>query len=119
MARILIVDDDPDLSEQVKNYLEFLEHSVESVGSGEEAVQHLKYSDFDLIILDGLLPGMSGIDVLKTYRQSGGATPVVMLSGKTQEKDQQAGLDAGANLYLTKPFDLTDIDKCLEKVLGE
>lgn len=109
MAKILVIEDDRNTSKMVCEWLEFQRHVVESVFSGDEALHYLLTYQYDLIILDWELPGKNGVDVLKNYRASGGKTPVIFLTGKTEIDDKEVGLDTGADDYLTKPFELKEL----------
>lgn len=109
MAKVLLVEDDPVLNEQVESWLTVEHHVVELVVDGDEALSRLKHYAYDVIVLDWGIPGISGIDVLKKYRATGGATPILMLTGKNAIVEKQEGLDSGADDYLTKPFDLREL----------
>ncbi|HNB22177.1 MAG TPA: response regulator [Candidatus Melainabacteria bacterium] len=119
MARILIAEDDQFLSDQIRQWLEFEKFIVDAVYTGPEACEHLQFETYDVVVLDGHLPGMDGIDICKKFRSDGGTTPILMLSGRDQAKDKQAGFEAGANDYLLKPFHLKDLSARLRKLLGE
>ena len=106
MAKILLVEDDREISKQVKDWLELNHHSVESSENGKEALEFLQFYEYDVIILDWNLPEMEGIDILRQFRDGGGKTPVLMLTGKDTVDDIEQGLVKGADDYLTKPFDM-------------
>ncbi len=109
MARILVVEDDYDLSDRLKTWLEFEKHIVEAAFTGPEALEHMQFGEYDLVILDWQLPGMDGPDVCKEYRKSGGKSPVLMLTGRDGSAAKQTGLAAGATDFLQKPFDLKSL----------
>jgi DNA-binding response OmpR family regulator len=109
MARILIVDDDKDLLDLVSETLTQENYEVECIPDGSSAKHLLRHSDFDLLILDWDLPGVSGIELCKAYRSFGGQSPIMVLTGKTDVKDKVHGLDSGADDYLTKPFQLDEL----------
>jgi len=109
MAKILIIEDEADLAYPVKDWLMREQHLVEISDNGLDALDKLRVYKFDLIILDWMIPGMSGLEVCKHFRQSGGTTPVLMLTAKSQVIDKETGLDAGADDYLTKPFHLKEL----------
>lgn len=109
MAKIIVIEDNFDLANMVKTFLIFEHHTVETIGNGAEACDHLKSFEYDLIILDWELPELSGIEILKYYRQRGGAAPVLMLTGKDEITDKEKGLDEGADDYLTKPFHMKEL----------
>lgn len=104
MAKILVAEDDPKLSIVIRDFLAMEHHNVEAVDNGGDALNRLKTCDYDLIVLDWDLPELSGLEILKDYRGRGGVAPVLMLTGKDSVSDKEAGLDAGADDYLTKPF---------------
>lgn len=104
MAKVLLVEDDLDLVSRITKWLTLERYSVESAATGQEALDLLRDVKYDFIILDWHLPELSGIEVCKYYRSSGGNTPILMLTGKSDIADKEAGLDAGADDYLTKPF---------------
>lgn len=109
MAKILIVEDDEHLRSDIVDVLEFEKHTVEGVGDGKEADDRLKFYQYDLIILDWELPNLPGIEICRRYRATGGASPVLMLTGKDGISDKEMGLDSGADDYLTKPFHIKEL----------
>ncbi len=104
MPRILVVEDDEDVHEVVCDLLKCEKFDVEGCLNGTDASASLKTTHFDVIVMDWQLPDISGVDVIKEYRRDGGISPVLMLTGKTEIDDLEIGLDAGADDYLTKPF---------------
>ncbi len=104
MAKILIVEDTIDILELIKDILEKEHYTVETAANGTDGWFFLKTYEYDLVILDWQMPGMSGIDVLKEFRDTGGQTPVLMLTGLSSFSNKEEGLDSGADDYLTKPF---------------
>ncbi len=117
MAKILVVEDDVDLAAMVVDWLKFEHYSVELVYSGTEGLDRLQSSEYDAIILDWELPGLTGIEICQQFRAEGGITPVVMLTGKDLVSDKLTGLDAGADDYLTKPFNMKELSARLRAVL--
>src|SRR4051812_29163231 len=109
VSRILVVEDNEELADNVRTWLENEEHKVDTVADGVEALRYLRTYEYDVIILDWTLPKMSGIEVLKQYRANKGTTPVLMLTGRRDLDDKESGLDAGADDYLTKPFELREL----------
>lgn len=107
MANILVVDDDRDIRQLVSTTLYLHGHDVSQAESGEEAIERVEENMPDLIVLDVMMPGMTGWDVLKELRKRGlkGKTRVLMLTAKTQETDYASGFKLGADEYVTKPFD--------------
>lgn len=102
--RILIAEDDLDLNEAIKAFLEKNKFSVESVDNGEDALYYAETMDFDLIILDIMMPKLDGIQVLDKLRNEGSTVPIMILTAKSLTKDKVLGLDSGADDYLCKPF---------------
>ncbi len=117
MAKIILVEDDKSIREDVVDWLEFEKHTVEAVDNGNEAVDRLRLYEYDLVILDWELPGVLGIDICKKYRAFGGIAPVLMLTGKNAIEDKEAGLDSGADDYLTKPFHLKELSARIRALL--
>ena len=107
--RILIAEDDPSLAEGLTQSLRNAGYAVNSVNSGEEANAALEANEFDLLILDIGLPRTSGLEVLKHLRSRKSALPVLILTALDSVNDRVAGLDAGADDYLAKPFDLGEL----------
>ena len=109
MPKVLIADDDDQIRMAVKTFLEAQGHVVEQCISGDDAIFMLTTYPYDLAILDWQMPGLEGVDVCKKYRQAGGQSPVLMLTGKTEISEKEHGLDSGADDYLTKPFELREL----------
>ena len=109
MAKILVVDDDELLVGMVKDYLDEQYFTVETAVDGRLAEQLMETYEYDVIVLDWDLPGVSGLEILKGLRAQGKMTPVMMLTGKDQVDDKELGLNAGADDYLTKPFHMKEL----------
>ena len=109
MAKILYVEDDPSIAITVEEYFSAEGHQVEIASNGEDALQLLNNSSYDIILLDWDLPGIKGIDVCKAYRKIGGTSWIVFLTGRTDLEDVEAGLNIGADDYLKKPFELREL----------
>ncbi len=109
MAKILLVEDEADIAGLVRDWLESELHLVESVDDGRDALHCLLANSYDLVILDLLLPGLSGIEVCRQYRLKRGSTPILMLTAKTSIDDKEEGFCVGADDYLTKPFHLKEL----------
>ncbi len=107
--KILIADDETAISEAVADVLIFHKYLVDVVDNGKDALEFAKLGNYDGIILDIMMPGMDGIQVLEALRKSGCRTPVMLLTAKTQIEDRIAGLDAGADDYLPKPFAMGEL----------
>jgi len=109
MGRILLVEDDNGLALMVRDWLGFENHVVDHVVDGDEALRSLKTTEYDVVILDLELPDIHGIDILKSFRASGGNTPILILTGKKAINDKLPAFDAGADDYLTKPFHMKEL----------
>ncbi len=118
MARILVVDDDELLVELVTFTLESHGHEVLTAEDGAEAIELATSEQPDVVVLDGMMPGADGLDVLRQLRQDAGLNlPVIMLSARKQERDVVGGLAEGANDYLVKPFMPEELAVRIQKVL--
>lgn len=117
MAKILIVDDDQDTRELVRDILQQERHSVDSCNSADDAWDFVKTYDYDVFVLDWEMPGMTGPEFLRKYRQQGGRTPVIMLTGRSSSPDKIQGFDSGADRYLTKPIDQVELKGFIRAVL--
>jgi len=104
MAKILIVEDDPDIATVLEQWLSFERHNIEIVDNGKTALEYLRGLTYDLVILDRGLPEVGGLEICQKYRSWGGSAPILMLTARAEIADKAAGLDAGADDYLTKPF---------------
>lgn len=102
--RLLVVEDEKDLNRVISKRLEAEGYSVDRCFDGEEALDYILAGEFDAIIMDIMMPKMNGIDVLKIMRARNNITPVLLLTAKDSIDDRVAGLDAGAEDYLVKPF---------------
>jgi DNA-binding response OmpR family regulator len=103
-GRILVVDDDRDIRDLVAIKLESAGLDVETRADGAQGLEAAVGDEWAVIVLDVMMPGMSGIDVLRAIRERGDQTPVILLTARGQEKDIEAGFAAGADHYVTKPF---------------
>jgi signal transduction histidine kinase len=110
MARILVVDDEPVVVRSLVAFLGSLGHEVVGAGSGEEGLELLARDAVDLVLLDVLLPGLSGLDTCRRLRAThGNGLPVVMISARFDRESVQAGYDAGADDFLAKPLDFLSV----------
>lgn len=107
--RILLAEDERSLSRAVAALLERSNYSVDTVYDGVEALEYLASGNYDALILDIMMPRMDGMEVLRRVRQAGNSIPILMLTAKSEIDDKVAGLDAGANDYLTKPFSTREL----------
>ena len=108
-TRILIAEDTVDLNRAVSAVLEHEGFEVASFTDGVSAASALSQHAYDLVILDIMMPGKSGLDVLREMRATGDVTPVILLTAKTEVDDRVAGLEAGADDYLPKPFAMKEL----------
>ncbi len=106
--RILVVDDEESVRESAGYTLEQEGFEVVLAGSGEEAEERLGEGEFDLLVLDIMMPGKSGLDVCRDVRQTS-AVPIILLTAKDSEADKVEGLESGADDYVTKPFSLREL----------
>lgn len=107
--RILVVEDNEVLADGIAKAFRFDGHGVDEVHTGNLAIDFLKQEQIDLVILDINLPDISGLEVLKCIRNEKMDMPVLMLTARAEQSDKIIGLDAGADDYLTKPFDLDEL----------
>ena len=107
--RILVVEDEPKIAGAVKQALEAEEHLVSVAFSGEEGFFLAQTTPFDLLILDIMLPGRDGIEIMGNLRRLGQRMPILLLTSKDTVEDRVRGLDAGADDYLSKPFALPEL----------
>ena len=103
MNRILIVEDEPNMRLGLKDNLEFEGYEVVSAEDGESGLKHILEGDFSLVLLDVMLPKMSGYDICKEVRKQGMDIPIILLTAKGEEIDKVLGLELGADAYVTKP----------------
>ena len=108
---ILIVEDEPNIVESLSFLLEREGYAVSAVADGDTALRILRQAPPGLLILDVMLPGRNGFEILKAIRANGSlaSLPVVVLTAKGQEKDRRTALDLGANAFITKPFSNQDL----------
>ena len=107
--RLLLVEDDREISTMLQDFLRSEGFLVEIAPDGETALAHFEKASFDLILLDLMLPGRSGMEVLRAIRRSGSTVPVIILSAKDSDSDITLGLGLGADDYVTKPFSVTQV----------
>jgi DNA-binding response OmpR family regulator len=117
VAKILLVDDDKDLAGLILDALTAEQHTVDWRSDGKSGLHYMRYYPFDAVILDWGLPEMPGIDVLRAFREAGGTTPVLMLTGQDQVCEKVQGFEAGADDYLTKPFHMRELSARLKALL--
>lgn len=108
--RIAVVEDNTALAESIAYRLRQRGHSVDVLEDGTEADRFLAQDGADLVVLDINLPGMDGIEILRALRGRGDNTPVILLTARSETNERVAGLDAGADDYLTKPFEMDELE---------
>jgi two-component system response regulator CpxR len=116
MSRVLVVDDDIELCELLQEYLEGEGFVVDAVHDGPAGAERAAAGGYDLVVLDVMLPGMNGFDVLRGIRRSS-QLPVVMLTARGEEVDRIVGLEIGADDYLPKPFNPRELAARMRAVL--
>lgn len=107
--RILVVEDERELADGLEAILSRENYSVDVVSDGISGLDYIRSRMYDLVVLDIMLPGMNGIDILRTVRGEGMDTPIILLTARSQISDKIAGLDSGADDYITKPFDSEEL----------
>jgi len=117
MQRILVVEDEPTIAIGLQDDLEQENYAVEVVSDGAVAIKRILEGDFDLILLDVMLPGTDGFTVCREARMKGIRAPIVMLTAKGQEVDKVVGLELGADDYITKPFSPRELLARIKAVL--
>lgn len=117
MPKLLLIEDEPKMQRVIKDNLELEGHDVVVVGDGTSGLQHMLDHSYALVLLDVMLPGMSGFDVCRNAREKGNRTPVIFLTAKGEEIDKVLGLELGADDYLTKPFGVRELLARIKTVL--
>ena len=107
--RILLAEDEKALAKALVKIFESNNYSIDAVHDGQDALDYLEAGNYDVAVLDIMMPKVDGISVLKKLRASGSGIPVLMLTAKSGIDDKVLGLDSGANYYLTKPFDAKEL----------
>ncbi|MBI4536136.1 MAG: response regulator transcription factor [Ignavibacteriae bacterium] len=107
--RILVIEDEKKVARFIQQGLEEEHYAVDVAHDGDKGLQMATSENYDLIILDVMLPRKNGIELMKAFRSNKGTTPTLMLTAKTSTEDKVAGLDSGADDYLTKPFAFAEL----------
>ncbi|MGH8631801.1 MAG: response regulator transcription factor [Burkholderiales bacterium] len=115
--RVLVVEDEPALQKQLRNELESQAYTVDATGDGKEALYLASEYPYDAAIVDLGLPGISGLDVIDRLRKKGSRLPVLVLTARASWQDKVAGLETGADDYLTKPFQTEELRARLKALL--
>ena len=117
--RILIAEDERDLNHILAKRLRAAGYAVDACFDGRDALAYLNGADYDAAVLDILMPGMDGLEVLRRLRYAGSSTPVLLLTARDTVSDRVRGLDAGANDYLVKPFSFDELMARVRVLLRE
>ncbi len=117
MGHILVIDDEPAIVTVVRERLEREGFTVRAVASGEEALAHMEADPADLMVLDVMLPGIDGFEVLRRLRSAGHTVPVIVLTARDEDVDKIVGLELGADDYLVKPFNPRELSARVRAVL--
>tara|TARA_B100001057_G_scaffold475119_1_gene541567 strand:- start:1589 stop:2266 length:678 start_codon:yes stop_codon:yes gene_type:complete len=118
IAHILVVDDDEGIRSLVKKYLDEKNYLVSTANNAENAFEKIKIIKFDLIILDIMMPGKSGLDFLREYKKDIN-TPVILLTAKGEANERIVGLEMGADDYLPKPFEPKELDLRIRNIINK
>jgi DNA-binding response OmpR family regulator len=117
MKKILIVEDEVNMVNGLKDNLEFEGYEVDTALEGHSGLQKILKLSYDLILLDVMLPGISGFDICKAARKEGIGTPIILLTARGEEIDKVLGLEFGADDYITKPFSLRELLARIKAIL--
>jgi DNA-binding response OmpR family regulator len=117
MKKILIVEDEAHMLQGLKDNLEFEGYEVDTASQGETGQEKILSNKYDLILLDVMLPKVSGFDICKAARKQGINTPIILLTAKGEELDKVLGLELGADDYITKPFSLRELLARIKAIL--
>lgn len=115
--RLLVVEDERRLAETLADILQDHKYLVDVCHDGESGLDNAMSGIYDAVIMDVMMPKMNGFDVVRSMRQQGNATPVLMLTARTETMDKVTGLDCGADYYLTKPFEMEELLACIRALL--
>ena len=119
-AKVLVVDDEPNVLRSLVQYLTIEDFEVETASNGIEALEKVDSFSPELILLDVMMPGMDGFEVLDKVKEKPGHkdTPIIMLTAKDQSSDVLKGYQSGATSYLVKPFNLDELVETINQTLG-
>jgi DNA-binding response OmpR family regulator len=117
MKKILIVEDEGPMLQGLKDNLEFEGYQVDSAAEGKTGLEKILANQYDLVLLDVMLPMVSGFDICKKARNEGIVTPIILLTAKGEEIDKVLGLELGADDYITKPFSLRELLARIKAIL--
>jgi DNA-binding response OmpR family regulator len=117
MKKILIVEDEAPMLQGLKDNLEFEGYEVDTASDGESGMEKILNNSYNLVLLDVMLPRISGFDICKKARKEGIAVPIILLTAKGEEIDKVLGLELGADDYITKPFSLRELLARIKAIL--
>jgi DNA-binding response OmpR family regulator len=115
--RILVVEDDRDLSSVITRYLKIEKYEVDQAYDGEEGLEYIHQLEYDCIIMDVMMPKLDGLSVVRQMREENNSTPVLILTARSMVDDKVMGLDSGADDYLTKPFATKELSARLRALI--
>lgn len=115
--KLLLAEDDRDLNEIIVKKLSTEGYEIDTCYDGESALEHLSFADYDIVILDIMMPKMDGISVVKKLRSENNTTPVIFLTAKDSLSDRVDGLNIGANDYIVKPFSFAELGARIQAVI--
>jgi len=118
MEKILLIEDDEAIAATVRTWLSLHKFNVRAVETGAEAMEELRFSKYDLILLDWNLPDMDGVEICQQFRAGGGTTPIIMLSGNSSQADIKQGLSCGATDFMSKPFDFNELVERMRSLIA-
>lgn len=108
-AKILIIEDEQKISRVLQLELKFENYETEVADNGKDALRLIEEQDWDLVLLDIMIPELSGLEVLRRVRRNDEETPIILLTARDEIHDKVSGLDLGANDYITKPFQIEEL----------
>lgn len=115
--RLLVVEDEHRLADTLADILQSQKYLVDVCYDGESGLDNAMSGIYDAIVMDVMMPKMNGFEVVRSMRRQGNATPVLLLTARTETMDKVTGLDCGADYYLTKPFEIEELLACLRALL--
>lgn len=118
MAILLIVDDDAAIRGMLYDLLSD-KYECDTASMAEEALQYIEVEQYDAILTDIAMPGLSGVELLEKIQENDSDTPVILISGKGSEQDPQALMDLGAFAYVNKPFNLDELEEVVERAVAQ
>ena len=117
MYKILVVEDEPSMLSGLEDNLEFEGYEVDTAAEGHSALEKIRTERYHLVVLDVMLPGISGFEICKKARKEGITTPIILLTARGEEMDKVRGLELGADDYITKPFSLRELLARIKAIL--